>query len=320
MSANGTRKGEKPPLFSASTALRPRRAARRPADRRAVRRPSGGTRARRVASAPDRVRPGLALTRSGAAATMPRPMPDTESLTVLHLDRNLVAVDKPPGLLVHPSALDAHETRSALALAQAMLGEPLWPLHRLDKATSGVLLFARGAAAARRWRTGFETGRIRKRYLALVRGWPADAGETDRPLARDPERPSAGQPRLAATTRWRVLARFEWPFRTDPRHPTSRYALLEVEPLTGRRHQIRRHLKQLAHPLVGDTTHGRGEHNRAVAEWLGVRRLWLHAARVELDAPAGPLAIDAPPGPAWAALLGPTDPALRRPGDPPAGG
>jgi tRNA pseudouridine65 synthase len=233
-------------------------------------------------------------------------MTDADAPTVLHLDRELVAVDKPPGLLVHPSALDAHASVTALGLLQAALGEPLWPLHRLDKATSGVLLFARGADAARRWRGEFEAGRVRKRYLALVRGWPADTGEIDRPLARDPERPSTGQPHLAAATRWRVRARFEWPFPTGPHHPSSRYALVEVEPVTGRRHQIRRHFKQLAHPLVGDTTHGKGEHNRAVAAWLGTRRLWLHAVQVGIGEGPGRVAIDAPPGPEWAPLLGAT--------------
>jgi tRNA pseudouridine65 synthase len=224
-------------------------------------------------------------------------------LPLLHLERGLVAFDKPPGLLVHPSALDAHEARTALALAQDALGERLWPLHRLDKATSGVLLFARGADAARTLRAGFEDGRVRKRYLALVRGWPPGAGEIDRPLARDPERPSAGQARVAAVTRWRVLERFEWPFATGARHPSSRYALVEVEPLTGRRHQIRRHFKQLAHPLVGDTTHGKGEHNRAVAEWLGTRRLWLHAWQVALEGADGPVSIRAAPGAEWSPLL-----------------
>ena len=225
------------------------------------------------------------------------------TLTVLHLDERLVAIDKPPGLLVHPSALDAHEQVTALQLLRRQLGGPLWPLHRLDKATSGVLLFARDVEAAREWGTAFEQARVRKRYLALVRGWPAAAGEIDRDLARDPELPSAGQQRLPAVTRFRRLATFEWPFSVDARHATSRYALMEVEPLTGRRHQIRRHFKHIAHPLVGDTTHGKGAHNRAVARWLGVQRLWLHAASVELPLPpAPPLRIEAPCSPEWDAL------------------
>jgi tRNA pseudouridine65 synthase len=129
-----------------------------------------------------------------------------------------------------------------------------------------------------------------------VRGWPQEHGEIDYPLARDPELPSAGQPRVQAMTRYRCLARFDWPFSADGRHPSSRYALVEVEPLTGRRHQIRRHFKHIAHPLVGDTTHGKGVHNRAVAQWLGVQRLWLHAASVDLP---GGLRIEAARGPEW---------------------
>jgi len=245
-------------------------------------------------------------------------------LPLLHLDTDLAAIDKPAGLLVHPSGLDAHETRTALGLLRDQLGDDLWPLHRLDKATSGVLLFARNAGAARHWRLAFEAGTVRKQYLALVRGWPGgdgEGGEIDYALARDPELPSAGQPRLAAVTRWRQLACFEWPFSADGRHATSRYALVEAQPLTGRRHQIRRHFKHIAHPIVGDTTHGKTAHNRAVAAWLGTPRLWLHARSVELPAAPGgaPWRIEAPCGPEWAplgagaaALLSPTLAAATR--------
>jgi len=232
-------------------------------------------------------------------------MMDTAApLRLLHLDDAIVAIDKPPGLLVHKSALDAHETRSAAEMLRAQLGAPVWMLHRLDKATSGVLAFARGAEVARALGEAFESGRVRKRYLALVRGWPEAEGEIDYPLARDPELPSAGQARLPAVTRWRRLATFEWPFG-DGRHATSRYALVEVEPLSGRRHQIRRHFKHLAHPLVGDTTHGKSAHNRAVAAWLGTSRLWLHATRLELPAIDGrpPLLIESAPGAEWRPLL-----------------
>lgn len=225
-------------------------------------------------------------------------MPE-ETLRLLHLDADLVAIDKPPGLLVHPSGLDAHEDRTALKLLRDQLGERLWPLHRLDKGTSGVLLFARHADAAREWGLAFEQRRVAKRYRALVRGWPDAQGTIDQALARDPELPSEGQPRLPAVTRFRRLATYEWPFAVDARHATSRYALVEAEPLTGRRHQIRRHFKHIAHPLVGDATHGKGAHNRAVAAWLGVQRLWLHAESVELATASGLLRIVAEPGPEW---------------------
>ena len=230
--------------------------------------------------------------------------PDTLPLRVLHADDAIVAIDKPAGLLVHRSALDAHETRSAADRLRAQLGAPVWLLHRLDKATSGVLAFALDVRVASALGEAFVSGQVRKRYLALVRGWPQDDGEIDYPLARDPELPSTGQPRLPAVTRYRTRTRFEWLF-PDGRHATSRYALVEVEPLSGRRHQIRRHFKHIAHPLVGDTTHGKGTHNRAVAQWLGATRLWLHASRLEVPATAGTasLVIEAAPGAEWAALL-----------------
>jgi tRNA pseudouridine65 synthase len=220
----------------------------------------------------------------------------TEALRLLHLDHAIVAIDKPAGLLVHPSGLDAHEDRTALQLLRDKLGQPLWPLHRLDKGTSGVLLFARNVEAAREWGLAFQQSRVAKGYCALVRGWPGESGEIAHPLAKDPELPSAGQTLLPAVTRYRRRATFEWPFAVDGRHPTSRYALVDVEPLTGRRHQIRRHFKHIAHPLVGDATHGKGVHNRAVAAWLGVQRLWLHAEWIEWNG----LRIAAAPGPEWA--------------------
>ena len=235
---------------------------------------------------------------------MSLPTAEPPPLHVLHADDALVVIDKPAGLLVHRSALDAHETRSAADQLRSQLGAPVWMLHRLDKATSGVLAFARNAEVAGRLGQAFEAGQVRKRYLALVRGWPPAGGEIDYPLARDPELPSAGQPRLPAVTRYRRRACFEWPF-PDGRHATSRYALVEVEPLSGRRHQIRRHFKHIAHPLVGDTTHGKSPHNRSVAAWLGTARLWLHATRLELPRDgAAALVIDAPPGAEWTVLLG----------------
>jgi tRNA pseudouridine65 synthase len=220
-------------------------------------------------------------------------------LTLLHASPDLIAIDKPAGLLVHPSALDMHERVTALGLLQAQIGGKLYPLHRLDKATSGVLLFARSAEAARHWRGAFDRGEAGKHYRALVRGWPPERGTIAYALARDPERPSEGQPRVAAVTHYERLACFEWPFSVGGRHATSRYALMDVRPETGRRHQIRRHFKHIAHPLVGDTTHGKGDHNRAVAAYLGIDRLWLHA--VSLSLPGG-LHIEAPLPPEWLRL------------------
>lgn len=224
------------------------------------------------------------------------------TLTLLYQDEHLVAIDKPAGLLVHRTQLAAGEDEAALQLLRDQLGRTVWPVHRLDRGTSGVLLFALSAEIASLLGAMFEQGRMDKRYLALVRGWPGDdEGLIDHPLARDPELPSAGQPMLEARTRWRLLQRLEWPLVTDPRFATTRVALLEAEPLQGRRHQIRRHLKHIAHPILGDATHGKGPLNRAVATLLGLQRLWLHARELRLIHPVTgtALVLEAAPGPDW---------------------
>jgi tRNA pseudouridine65 synthase len=233
---------------------------------------------------------------------------DLPDLHLLYRDDDLLVVNKPAGLLVHRTALDAHEEDTVLERLRRQLGlsvaAGLAPAHRLDKGTSGLLVLNCHAGAARALGAAFEEGRVTKRYLALVRGWPAEAIDLDYPLARDPELPSGGQPRLPARTLFERRSRVEWPFAVDARHATSRYAIVEAFPASGRRHQIRRHLKQLAHPIIGDATHGKGLHNRAVAAWLGITRLWLHAAALTLPHPRDgqPLELAAPPGDDWALL------------------
>ena len=226
-------------------------------------------------------------------------------LALLHLDEHVVAIDKPAGLLVHPTGLAAGERDAALGRLRDQLGERVHPVHRLDRATSGVVLFARSAAVARVLGERFAASDLTKRYLALVRGWPDPSGFVDHPLARDPERAARGQPLLDARTGWTRLGCVEWPLAVDGRHPTARYALVEARPEHGRRHQIRRHLQHAAHPVIGDTTHGKGAHNRAVASWLGVTRLWLHAWEIALAHPVSgsPLTIRAPLGPDWSTLF-----------------
>ncbi len=231
---------------------------------------------------------------------------------ILYADDDVWVVNKPAGLLVHRTRLDAHEEDTLVErLRQQAAWRPadfLAPAHRLDKGTSGLLMLARHAEAARRLGALFDAGAVRKRYVALVRGWPAATLHCEHPLARDPERPSAGQPLLPAQTTFERLACIEWPFSVDGRHPCSRYAVVAAQPHTGRRHQIRRHLKHLAHPIIGDSTHGKGAHNRAVAAWLGAQRLWLHAQCLALPHPMHPdrpLTLTAPLGAEWAAVLPP---------------
>lgn len=224
-------------------------------------------------------------------------------LEIVYRDEDLVAVHKPAGLLVHRSALDAAETRFAVQLLREQLGQPVWPLHRLDKGTSGVLLLALSADSASRLAPLFAAeAAVRKTYLAMARGWPSPEGLIDHPLRRmaDDARPgrSDSQP---AQTRWRTLDLYELPIPYGP-YASTRCALVELQPLSGRRHQLRRHLKHIAHPVIGDATHGKGALNRAVAALLGVQRLWLHALELALPHPRSGalLHLRAEPGPDFA--------------------
>ena len=223
-------------------------------------------------------------------------------LPILYQDETLIAIDKPAGLLVHRTGLDAGETRFAVQLLRDQIGRPVWPAHRLDKGTSGVLLFALNAATARHLAQAFEGGAVRKSYQAMVRGWPPDAGVIEHPLARLPDdaRASRQVEVQAARTTYRTLARYVLPL-PDRGFAHTRCALLELTPETGRRHQLRRHCKHMAHPIIGDATHGKGPLNRAVAALLGVQRLWLHASALALAHPVNgrALCLYAAPGPEW---------------------
>lgn len=232
-------------------------------------------------------------------------------LDVVYQDPYLVAIDKPPGLLVHRTGLDAGETRFAMQLLRDQLGRHVWPVHRLDKGTSGLLLFALDAHTARLMGQAFETGEgLHKTYQAVVRGWPEDEGHIDHPLRRLPDDARDTRERVqTAQTRYRTLARLTLPIPHGP-HPGTRLAMVELQPLTGRRHQLRRHMKHIAHPIVGDATHGKGPLNRAVAQHLGLQRLWLHATTLCLTHPVTglALALHVPPGPQWTVWTGHVDP------------
>jgi tRNA pseudouridine65 synthase len=208
-------------------------------------------------------------------------------LAILYQDEHLVAIHKPPGLLVHRTGLDAGETRFALQMLRDQLGQMVWPAHRLDKGTSGVLLFALSAEAARAVGMQFDAGTVRKTYRAMVRGWPQSEGVIDHPLRRMDGFGGMGSVSEAqeARTRYTRLTRYELPL-PDREFTNMRCALLELTPDTGRQHQLRRHCKHMAHSIVGDATHGKGAVNRAVAGLLGANRLWLLAHELQLQHPA----------------------------------
>lgn len=222
-------------------------------------------------------------------------------LTLLYLDEHLVAIHKPSGLLVHRSALDRHETRFAVQLLRDQIGRRVFPAHRLDKGTSGVLIFAFDPDSAARMGASFASRQVLKRYLAIVRGYPPEHGEIAHPLSRQHDNmiyrsEGASDDAQTALTHFRRLATAELPVQVD-RYPSSRYALVELDPVTGRRHQLRRHLKHIAHPIIGDATFGKGRHNRLFTERFGVSRLLLACTRMRLPHPftGAPLDLHCPP-------------------------
>lgn len=230
-------------------------------------------------------------------------------LPILHRDEYLVAVHKPAGLLVHRTGLDPRATRFALQLLREQLQRRVFPVHRLDRPTSGLLLFALDPETARLLTQQFAEGEVTKTYLAVVRGYTEPAGEIDHALTEqiDPlgdRDVQPDQPARAAVTRYRRLATIELPWPVRP-HPTARYSLLQVHPQTGRKHQIRRHLKHIFHPVIGDTRHGDGHHNRSFRHHLGCTRLLLAATGLILVHPrlGTPLTLTAAPESSFSRVL-----------------
>lgn len=200
-----------------------------------------------------------------------------------------MVINKPSGLLVHRSSIDRHETRFALQLLRDQIGQRVFPVHRLDKPTSGLLVFARSSDMARRLSEQFARREVNKYYLAVVRGYCPPAGAIDHPLVEKQDRiadakATTNKPAQDALTEYRCLAQVEWPERVD-RYPHARYSLVELQPQTGRKHQLRRHMKHIGHPIIGDATHGKGVHNRFFAVRFDCKRLLLACHRLEFRHP-----------------------------------
>lgn len=227
-------------------------------------------------------------------------MSDSSSLPVLYSDEALAVVDKPAGLMAHDSALARGETDFAADRLREQFGKPIFLVHRLDRATSGCLLLAFDRETASALGKALMSGEVSKDYWAVCRGWPAEpAFVVDHPLDGGPGKPL----KKPAQTAFEVLATCELPLPSSG-FETSRYALLQASPLTGRFRQIRRHLKHLSHHLIGDSSHGDGRHNRNF-RMLGIHRMLLHARRLAFVHPHSGDAIEtlAPPDAEFAKAL-----------------
>jgi tRNA pseudouridine65 synthase len=198
----------------------------------------------------------------------PRPAPVPTSIDVLYRDDAIVVVDKPSGLSVHRG--DDQGSTFAMSLARDAIGQWVYPVHRLDRATSGVLVFALSPERARTLQEAFSSREVEKSYLAIVRGKPPPHGVVDSPMEK-----REGGPDVEAVTEFETL------FVSD----TIRLSLVEARPRTGRRHQVRRHLRRINHPIAGDVRYGKGIENRAYRVELGLYRLGLHARRLSFSHP-----------------------------------
>lgn len=210
-------------------------------------------------------------------------------LEILFRDTDYIAINKPAGLLVHRSMIDRHETRFAIQLLRDQIGQHVFPVHRLDKPTSGVLLFALNRDAARKMGECFTSGGVEKRYLAIVRGFASEQDRIDYPLKEKLDKMTDAnanwdKPAQAAVTGYRRLATAELPYPVG-RYESCRYSLLELQPETGRKHQIRRHMKHIFHPIVGDTTYGDGKHNAFFRRQFHLHRLMLAATGLVFQHP-----------------------------------
>ena len=238
------------------------------------------------------------LTASDAADIngQPSPQPVIRNMfDILFHNDTLVAINKPSGIKVHRGDGDPRREEFVLQRLRDQIGRRLYPVHRLDRATSGVLVFALTRGAARSLARSFARQEVGKTYLAVVRGYTAEKGHVDRPLTKDPRDRGPDARRQTALTRYVRLDTVELPIAVGP-YGTSRYSLLRVEPHTGRMHQIRRHLCHLAHPVIGDRQYGDNQHNRSFKENWNCRRLLLAATELTLPLPGtrAPLKVIAP--------------------------
>jgi len=222
------------------------------------------------------------------------------NLKVLYQDDFIVAIHKPAGLLVHRSLIDTHETQFAVQITRDLIGKKVYPIHRLDKATSGLLLFALDSITAKNLSEQFLNHTISKTYQAICRGWINESGYIDHALKykrdkiaeklkREQLKPQSAETAyicLSQTTVDHTIGRYE----------QQRYSLVELNPKTGRKHQLRRHMNYVTHPIIGDVNYGDRHHNHFFNEWLGQHRLYLAATSLEFIHPQTlkPMIIKAP--------------------------
>lgn len=195
-------------------------------------------------------------------------------LEIVFQDQHLVAINKPHGLVVHRSRMAANANEFALQLLRDQLGRMVSPVHRLDRKTAGVLLFAFEKDVEIEMHKRFQSNLVKKRYLAILRGHSPDEMLIDYPLLKENGNLQEAQ------TFFKTIAKSEidLPFG---KHQTSRYSLIEAEPKTGRMHQLRRHFAHIFYPIIGDRKHGCNKQNKLFLEKFEMTTMLLHASSLE---------------------------------------
>ena len=219
-------------------------------------------------------------------------------LEIVYQDADLIAINKPHGLLVHRSSIARDATEFALQLLKTQIGRHVSPVHRLDRKTGGILLFALNKDVERAMHQQFMNGEVEERYLAIVRGFAPDQMDIDYPLVKE-----NGQIQDAFTS-FQTLARAELPIPLG-KHPSSRYSLVEARPTTGRMHQLRKHFAHIFHPIIGDRKHGCNKQNRFFKEQWDMTHMLLHASELSFCHPAtnSKVRIEAPVGPEFQQVM-----------------
>lgn len=221
---------------------------------------------------------------------------------ILYRDDHLLVLNKPAGVPVHGSRTLEGRPTTLLALAREATGKMVHAAHRLDRPVSGAIVLAFDREILAALSRSFEERQVLKRYLGVVRGWTDPAGEIDYPLKPPRDERRAGDEARPALTRYERLATMELPVPVPP-YASARYSLLSITPESGRRHQIRRHMKHISHHLAGDTSYGKGEHNRVFRERFGCDRLLLHSHALGFWHPVSG---------EWIERTAPLDPAFSR--------
>jgi tRNA pseudouridine65 synthase len=211
------------------------------------------------------------------------------TLQIIYQDQHMVAIHKPPGLLVHRSLIDKHETQFAMQMLRDQIGQHVFPVHRLDRPTSGVLLFALSSDIARLLNQQLSSHQVQKTYYAIVRGFVDESGHIDYALKEKLDKIAdkhANQDKEAqeAQTDYQMIDTFELAHPVG-RYASARYSLVRLLPTTGRKHQLRRHMSHINHPIVGDTTHGDGKQNKFVRQMYAFNGLALTCKEMVLTHP-----------------------------------